>query len=66
MRKKIRKPMTDKARELMFRKLEALESGGHPHTQVLEQSIRNSWQDVFPLRPDQAASQAASKFAGVI
>lgn len=51
-RKKLRKPMTDKARVLIVKKLESLQNQGHDPIAVLEQSIRQGWQDVFPLRAD--------------
>lgn len=47
-RKKIRKPMTDKARALIVRELEKLKPDDP--VEVIEQSIRNGWQDVFALR----------------
>lgn len=50
MRRKIRKPLTDHAAMLMFKKLENLQTRGHPVQAVLEQSIVNDWQDVFELR----------------
>ena len=52
MRRKIRKPMTDKARSLIVTSLYTLRSHGHSPKQVLEQSIRNGWQDVYELKGD--------------
>lgn len=52
MRKLIRKPMTPRAAELIVKKLSKLAESGHDPGQVLEQSVRKSWQDVFPLRQD--------------
>ena len=52
MRTKIRKPMTDRAVELAIKKLETLKSEGYDPQQVLEQSILNSWQGLFPLKDD--------------
>ena len=52
MRKKLRKPLTSRAAQLIDSKLKKLQLEGNNPTQVLEQSIRNSWQDVFPLRKD--------------
>ena len=46
-RKKLRKPMTDHARDLIVKELEKL--GGDPNA-LLDQSIRKGWQDVFPLK----------------
>ena len=50
MRIKIKKPMTDRAVSLAIRELEKLKGEGHEPKQVLEQSILNSWQGLFPLR----------------
>lgn len=46
-RKKLRKPMTDRARDLILN--ECLKLGQDPND-LLEQSIRKGWQDVFPLK----------------
>ena len=50
MRKRIRKPMTDHAGELIRRELQKLKDQGHDPIEVLERSIMNSWQGVFPLK----------------
>jgi len=47
-RKKLRKPMTDRARQLIVAELEKLKPA-EPE-ELLAQSIRNGWQDVFPLK----------------
>lgn len=52
MRKKIRKPLTDRASELIRIELLKLKDRGFDPVTVLEQSIRNSWQDVFPIREE--------------
>lgn len=53
MRNKIRKPMTNHAAELIGKKLLDLETQGENVIDVVQQSIRNCWQDVFPVRKDQ-------------
>ena len=51
MRKKLKKPMTDKAVDLAIKKLEALSDGDNDVAiKILEQSIMNSWQGLFPLK----------------
>lgn len=48
MRKKIRKPMTDNARQLLLKKLQK-----QPYAdwlEILEQSTLNGWQDIYPLK----------------
>ena len=55
MRQRIRKPATNLAQWLIVGKLANIENEhGHPQRKVLQQSIRNSWQDVFPLREDKS------------
>ena len=50
MRKLIKKPMTLKAKELAVKKLLILKDQNHNTAKVLEQSISNSWQGLFPLK----------------
>lgn len=47
MRKKIKKPMTDHARELIVKKLESFKAKGHDPTTVLNNSIEGDWQSVY-------------------
>lgn len=50
MRLKIKKPMTDAARRLAVRRLmEIWNEHGHAPQAVLEQSILNAWQGIWPL-----------------
>jgi len=54
MRKGLKKPATEHAKDLVHKKLEKLSGGSEViKVLILEQSIVNSWQDVFPLREDQ-------------
>ena len=50
MRKKIKKPITDHAKKLLFSKLDKLAKTEDEKIEIINQSILNSWQDVFPLR----------------
>jgi phage replication O-like protein O len=50
MRKKIKKPMTKRAEELVIKELGKLKEKGSDPNEVLEQSIRNDWQDVYPIK----------------
>lgn len=50
MRKSIKKPMTDKAIKLMFNKLNRLTIDEEEQIEILNQSILNSWQDVYALK----------------
>lgn len=47
MRKKIKKPLTDHARNLIFEKLKTFKEKGHDPKTVLNNSIEGSWQGVF-------------------
>ena len=53
MRIRNKKPMTDRAVELAILKLESLKEKGHDPKKVLEQSTFNSWQGLFPLKPEE-------------
>jgi len=60
MRKQLKKPMTDKAIELLKSKLEKLApSDAQTQIEILEQSIMNNWQSVFPLK-DSAKKEGAN------
>ena len=50
MRIKIKKPMTEYAEELIIKKLENLNNNKEGQIAILNQSIMNSWQGVFPLK----------------
>lgn len=50
MRKSIKKPMTDRAIELMFSKLDKLANDDDTKIAILNQSIMNSYQGVFELK----------------
>ena len=63
MRKQIKKPMTDRAVELAIKKLEELSaspfSDGMDNDlaiQILNQSVMNSWQGLFPLKEQKTGS----------
>lgn len=50
MRKKARKPMTDRAKQGIVDELEKLDPSHAQTAEILLQSVRNSWQDVYPLK----------------
>ena len=50
MRKKKNKSMTPKAEELILKELNKLDSNEAGQIAILNQSIMNSWQGVFPLK----------------
>lgn len=51
-RKKLKKPMTDYAKELLIKKLQKLAKTEQEQIAILNQSIENGWQGVFPLGGD--------------
>jgi uncharacterized protein YdaU (DUF1376 family) len=52
-RRKLRKPLTDRARALIFARLERFRTGSRADPNaVLEQSIERGWTGVFPLSRD--------------
>lgn len=52
MRRKIRKPLTDRAKREIVKDLVRLKAQGFDVAIVLEQSIKNSWQGVFEIKAD--------------
>jgi len=50
MRKSIKKPMTNKAMELLLKKLNGMTCKNDEKIAILNQSIFNSWQGIFPLK----------------
>lgn len=50
MRKTIKKPLTTRALEMVINKINKLTSNIEEQKQILEQSIINCWQDVYPLK----------------
>ena len=50
MRKTMKKPMTSKALELLFKNLEKLTNLDEEKIAILNQSIEHSWQTVYPLK----------------
>ena len=66
-RKKLKKPMTDYAKKLLLGKLSKLAKTEQEQIAILNQSIENGWQGVFPLggdrgqrNPRQSAADMAS------
>ena len=68
MRKKIRKPMTDKAIKLAINKLSKLsDNDNNKAIAILEQSIESSWTGLYPLHEEKKANnknQAAQELDG--
>ncbi len=60
MRKSIKKPMTNRALELLLSKLDKLSGSVKGKVDILNQSIFNSWQGIFPLKNSSYASKKES------
>jgi len=52
MREKLRKPMTDNAKELLCKRLKNLRERGQDIVGCIEQSIISGWTDVYEMKPD--------------
>jgi hypothetical protein len=68
MRKLIKKPVTDRALKGIMSKLDTLASTDADKIAILDQSITNSWQGVYPLKQDNGGgnngdTSGAEKFA---
>lgn len=50
MRNKIKKPMTDRALKLLFKDLDKYGTNDQEKIEIINQSIVNCWQGVFPLK----------------
>jgi len=61
MRKKIKKPMTEKAEEMLLTSLNKLSKDHKEQIAILNQSIFHCWQGVFPLKDRPADSEAPQK-----
>ena len=55
-RKKIKKPMTDHAIKLMIAKLNKLTTDIDEQVEILNQSILNGWQGIYPLKREEKKS----------
>ena len=50
MRREIKKPLTDRAKELLLQRLNDLSSDPVEQVDILNQSIMNNWQGIFALK----------------
>lgn len=63
MRKKLKKPMTDRAIELRIRDLAAWRDEGHNIEAILDQSTTNSWTDLYPLKEKRLTQRQSNEAA---
>lgn len=52
MRRRLRKPLTDRAAQLLTAKLGRLRDEGHCPNECLDRSTMNGWQDVYAPKPE--------------
>lgn len=50
MRKKIKKPATDRAIKLLIKKIWSMSLNNKERIDIIDQSIINCWQDFYPLK----------------
>lgn len=60
MRKLLKKPMTAHALELSLKKLDKMARTEEEQIAILEQSIANSWQGLFPLKEESTSTDSAT------
>lgn len=66
MRRQIKKPMTEKAIELAMKKLVSLSGGDNDAAiAILNQSVMNGWQGLFPLSDKAVIGLQGDKWKGV-
>lgn len=56
-RKKIKAPMTEKAIDLMIKKIDRLTKDNDEKIEILNQSILNGWKGIFPIKDNKNASK---------
>lgn len=60
MRKMIKKPMTERAMTKLIKELQKLSDNADVWIEILEQSILNNWQGVFPLKDNKGGVNGGS------
>ena len=63
-RKEIKKPLTDRAKKILIRKLKALSSEGYDVNILLEDAIINGWQSIWPNENAKRKMRPASHKVG--
>lgn len=61
MRKDIKKPVTERSAKMLIKKLTALKEEGQNVAEVLDQSTRSSWSDVYPVKQGKQSPQAKTQ-----
>ena len=63
-RKSIKKPMSDRAITLLLGKLNKMSNSVQEQIEILNQSILNGWQGIFPLKSDSGSGKRKASFQG--
>ena len=63
-RKSIKKPMSDRAITLLLGKLNKMSNSVQEQIEILNQSILNGWQGIFPLKNDSGSGKSKAGFQG--
>ena len=63
-RKSIKKPMSDRAITLLLGKLNKMSNSVQEQIEILNQSILNGWQGIFPLKSDSGLGKRKASFQG--
>jgi len=61
MRKKIKKPPTERACQLLIKKLVMFHNAGHDTNAILDQSTTNGWQDLFEIKESYRGNRSGLK-----
>ena len=52
MRKSIKKPLTDRAEQMILNRLSELATNEYQQIEIINQSVMNAWQNVYPIKPN--------------
>ena len=61
MRKERKKPVTDRATKMLVKKLADMKNEGQNITEVLDQSTRSGWSDVYPVKQSKQSGQVKTQ-----
>ena len=65
-RKKIKKPMTDRAIELLMKKLNDMTINPYDQVEILNQSITNGWTGIYELKDKRGDSSTDNPFVKIL
>ncbi len=62
MRKSIKKPLTERAEQMILNRLSELATNEYQQIEILNQSIMNCWQNVYPLKVENRRSDIVPEY----